>query len=105
MRKRNKCSKLYIPHRANARRKAFPPFVTSSKLCLGLSFKTALPQPVAIQIARTAETDDCIIPCPAHRHHHNSNFSPIQSGGTISSQTSTSKDSQIFYDVGRRINL
>ncbi|GFX20349.1 hypothetical protein TNCV_3487071 [Trichonephila clavipes] len=42
MRKRNKCSKLYIPHRANARRKAFPPLVTSSTLCLGLFFKTAL---------------------------------------------------------------
>ncbi|GFW61165.1 hypothetical protein TNCV_433891 [Trichonephila clavipes] len=32
-------------------------------------------QPVATQIARTAEADDCIIHCPAHHHPHNSNFS------------------------------
>ncbi|GFU13420.1 hypothetical protein TNCV_3980561 [Trichonephila clavipes] len=62
------------------------------------------PQPVATQIGRTAETDDCIIYWPAYRHHHNSNFS-IQSEGSISPQTSTSKDSKTFYDMGRRINL
>ncbi|GFW03438.1 hypothetical protein TNCV_1739881 [Trichonephila clavipes] len=50
------------------------------------------PQPLATQSARTAEADDCVIHCPAHRHHHNCNFS-ILSGGSISPQTSTSKDS------------
>ncbi|GFV49157.1 hypothetical protein TNCV_236911 [Trichonephila clavipes] len=44
------------------------------------------------QSARTSEADDCVIHCPAHRHHHNCNFS-ILSGGSISPQTSTSKDS------------
>ncbi|GFU69140.1 hypothetical protein TNCV_1516741 [Trichonephila clavipes] len=48
------------------------------------------PQPVA-QITRTAEADDCFIHCPAHRLHLNSNFSPIQSGGSISPQSSISK--------------
>ncbi|GFV09137.1 hypothetical protein TNCV_2430191 [Trichonephila clavipes] len=32
---------------------------------------------------RTALADDCVIHCPAHPHHHNSNFSTIQSGGCI----------------------
>ncbi|GFW14331.1 hypothetical protein TNCV_1365861 [Trichonephila clavipes] len=41
------------------------------------------PQPIATQIARTALADDCVIHCPAHPHHHNSNFSTIQSGGCI----------------------
>ncbi|GFU16918.1 hypothetical protein TNCV_1254861 [Trichonephila clavipes] len=35
------------------------------------------PQPIATQIARTALADDCVIHCPAHPHHHNSNFSTI----------------------------
>ncbi|GFT71504.1 hypothetical protein TNCV_2478971 [Trichonephila clavipes] len=61
-------------------------------LQLVTSTNEASPQPVATLIDRTAEADDCVIHCPAHRHHQNSNFS-IQSGGSISPQTSTSKDS------------
>ncbi|GFX93086.1 hypothetical protein TNCV_140301 [Trichonephila clavipes] len=77
---------------------------SSSITILTASTNQESPQPVATQIARTAEADDCVIHCPAHRQHPNSKFS-IQSGGSISPQTSTSKDSKTFYDMGWTIIL
>ncbi|GFX16430.1 hypothetical protein TNCV_601531 [Trichonephila clavipes] len=92
------CNKIALSTRIPLSPEPTGPFQQMTVSSVGITILIAStnqesPQPVATQIARTAEADDCVIHCPAHLHYHNSDLSPIQSGGSISPQTSTSKDS------------